>query len=299
MTTTIGQQVRLAQDKGVPLLAIHTPDQPQTVSLIQEACADRPVYLWDVLEGLQPLNAAAKNALPEWAAAAACQNLTEATKRAPDALLMLAKHATQDTLLLMANAPRFLTDVCVMQGAANLRDVFKLNFRTLVLLGKRVTLPDELQGDVLSYDEPYPTSQELQETLRRNLAANQETLKFKPTERLVETAAESMRGLSAFAAEQISALALEKTQLNMDTLRLQAYQMIEQTPGLSVDRWPLTFADVRGLDFLQQFSEQLFTGPEPPAVVVRIEELEKSMQGATGGDLSGTSGDALPSTARA
>src|SRR5690606_8209762 len=121
------------------------------------ACSDRPVYEWDVVEGLRAANKAAEDTVERWQSEAGVQSLAAATRLEPVGLLRVSVHAPENTLILMHNAQRFLDNTVVMQGTANLRDKFKLNFRTLVLLGPHVKLPPELQGDVLSYDEPYPT----------------------------------------------------------------------------------------------------------------------------------------------
>jgi hypothetical protein len=47
----------------------------------------------------------------------------------------------------------------VIQAAWNLRDVFKIDRRTLVLLGPAIDLPPELAGDVVVFDEPLPDAE--------------------------------------------------------------------------------------------------------------------------------------------
>jgi SpoVK/Ycf46/Vps4 family AAA+-type ATPase len=81
--------------------------------------------------------------------------------------------------------------------------------------------------------------------------------------------------------------------IDRENLDVQSRATIEQTPGLTFERGTETFADVGGLEFIQRFALRLAEGPQCPVVVVRVEELEKAMSGASGGDLSGTSSDAL------
>jgi SpoVK/Ycf46/Vps4 family AAA+-type ATPase len=211
----------------------------------------------------------------------------------PVAALTLVGRLAAKTIILVHNAHRFLTDVSVVQAVANLRDCFKGDHRTLVLLGPSVELPVELSGDVVQFDSPYPEEAELREIVGSQLRGAESQLAFTVTEQMIERAAESLRGTAPFAAEQLTALAIRKERFDSELLDTQARKVIEATEGLTFEVGDEKFADIGGLDFAKQFAGQYFSGPRRPAVVVRIEELEKAMTGTKGGDLSGASDDAL------
>jgi hypothetical protein len=163
-----------------------------------------------------------------------------------------------------------------------------------VLLGLGIVLPAEMATDIVQWTEPLPNDSQLLAIVSEQVESVHAEGQFavKPTEDQVKKAATALRGCSAFGAEQLAAMSLRKDGIDVDTLHTQARAIIEQTPGLTFERGKETFADIGGLDFAKEFGRRMFGGPKAPAVIVRVEELEKAMSGSKG-DLSGTSGDAL------
>lgn len=110
-------------------------------------------------------------------------------------------------------------------------------------------------------------------------------------EETTSRAVAAVRGLSAFAAEQATAMSLRPDGIDLDHLWESKRRQIEQTPGLSVWRGTETFADVGGLDFAKQFLRQVLGGSRRYNAVVWLDELEKMVAGAEGvlADSSGVS----------
>ena len=287
--TTLTENFVAARRVSTPLIAITTPDPAATTRLIVEKInGTAPKFLWDVVSGLVALNEEAEKVLSELDA-----NEVMGTQKNPVGCLTLAKKLPAKCIVFMANAQRFVEDVCTLQAIWNLRDEFKRNQRTLVLLGPAIKLPVELRNDIVEFSEPLPGDAELQEIVRGTLQDAQDSVDFDVTDELVTETAAALKGTSAFTAEQLTAMSIRKSKIDREYLDNQARRLIDQTPGLTFEQGTETFADIGGLEFIRTFGEKLFSGPKRPAVVVRIEELEKSMQGSTGGDLSGTSSDAL------
>ena len=283
------RQVRAARAVSVPIVSIATPDQPATRQLIAEAInGDARHVIWDVVEGVRSLKDAEDmlGAIPE--------QERKGTIRNPVAAFVLAKKFGEGTVMYVANAQRFLSDAQVIQAICNLRDVFTSTQRMIILLGPEVPLPPELQGDVVELDEPLPDDEELQKIVRENLtqAADQGQIEFTVEDDVVDAAAAKLRGTPSFGAKQLSAMAIRKHGFDQDSLDTQAKKLIEQTKGLLFERGTETFDDIGGLEFIKTYGKRLFAGPCPPRVIVRVEEIEKTMQGSKG-DLSGTSSDAM------
>jgi hypothetical protein len=284
------RQFKAARRVSVPLIWIKTPDASRTQTVIADAVnGDRPAakLSWDVVRGVHALNDAGREALRTLG-----DDKVQETVQNPTAMLVIAQGLPERTVLFFHNAQRFIDDVSVMQAAANLRDAYKGDRRTLVLLGPSAPLPVELQTDVLVLDEPLPAEAELREIVQEQISAAGDQIEFAVTPELLTDAAGRLKGTSAFAAEQLTAMSLGRSAIDMHGLDEQARELIEQTPGLAFERGAETFEDIGGLDFAKAFGSRLFGGPLAPSVVVRVEEIEKVMSGAKG-DLSGTSGDAL------
>lgn len=285
------RQIRAGRRVSAPIFAVTTPDQAAVERQIFEALNNDtvPKMAWDLVRGLRPRNARALEVLQAFG-----EERLAATRQDPVAFLELTLDLPEGTIVTMHSANRYVQDTAVAQAILNLRDEFKADRRTLLLLGPSMRLPEELIGSVVEVDDPLPSDRQLREIVRAQLeAVDPGQLEFEPTEELIAHIAESLKGTMAFGAEQSAAMSLRKQGFDHELLNATARKLIEQTVGLSFERGGETFDDVGGLEFAKRFGQRLADGPERPTVVVRVEELEKAMSGASGGDLSGTSSDAL------
>lgn len=282
-------KIKAAQRVGTPICSVNTPDQPATCNLLaKELNGQRPMLAWDFVRGVHAKNDLGVAAI----GSAGGEAFVQSTVGAPATVLDKARELPRQTVLFIFNANRFIQDAAVCQALMNLRDEFKSDQRMVVLLGTGIQLPAELATDVVSWTEPLPSDEQLIEIVSEQVTEAAEQFTKQPTPEAVRVAALALRGCSAFGAEQLAAMSLRKDGIDLETLHGQAKTVIETTPGLTFEVGSETFSDIGGLEFAKDFGNRLFAGPKAPAVVVRVEELEKSMAGAKG-DLSGTSGDAL------
>jgi hypothetical protein len=101
-----------------------------------------------------------------------------------------------------------------------------------------------------------------------------------------QQALDALLGLAAFPAEQVLAMSVSRSGLDLDQLWDRKRQVIEQTPGLSVWRGGETFDDIGGCDNIKRFLNAVIDGAEAPRGIVFLDEIEKAFAG-TGTDLSG------------
>ena len=202
----------------------------------------------------------------------------------PSDVLGIAGRLPEDAILITSNFHRFWSDPSVVQGIWNLRDQFKADGRTLLMLVSPGTrLPDELAHDVLVVEQPLPGQSELEEVVQEmflsaDLAA--------PPPRDLQRAVDAVIGLASFPAEQVLAMSMSKSGLAFDQLWERKRQVIAQTPGLSVWRGGETFEEIGGCENVKRFLRAVLNGGDPPRVVVFVDEIEKAFAG-TGTDLSG------------
>src|SRR5262249_52287009 len=190
------------------------------------------------------------------------------------------------TVVVFQNAHRYIDNVAVAQAIANLRESFKQDQRTLVLLAPAITLPAELANDVLILDEPLPDDTAIQQLIGEVIQAA--GLAGGEDGDSVEFAIDALRGLSLFGAEQVFAMSLSQKGIDRDALWERKRKMIEATPGLSVWRGGETFKDIGGVEQIKTFMRRIVTGKNPPKVVVWIDEIEKMLAGSgANGDTSG------------
>jgi hypothetical protein len=311
------QGLKSARAVAVPIVMIESPDPAQTIKLVRAAFENGaktpiPIVQWDAMNGLTGLNQAGVAALVKVIGADVGQDQWPAMTANPGAALALlaqlpgelknGKELTQRGSIAFAlNLHRYFRDEPgsnngqVVQGIWNLRDDYKTNRRTLVpIVPPGTRLPAEIAQDVIVFDEPYPDDDALKAVVVGQIkSAGVPEL----TAAALEGAVDALRGLSAFSAEQITAMSLTQGGLDVEELWQRKIKVIEQTDGLSVDSGPETFDDVRGLANFTEFSLSYIRSKRSATLYVRIDEIEKSFAGlgtrGGPGDNTGTTQDRL------
>jgi hypothetical protein len=175
-----------------------------------------------------------------------------------------------------------------VQATANLRDAFKSNRRTLVILSIDGKLPPLIADDVPVLRDPLPTLVELT-GIAKDITDSAE-VKVKPAD--LSKAASLCLGMTRFSAEEAIARATRKKGIDLPQLSIAQREVIEQSSerGLMFERGSESFEDIGGLEQIKKFSKRLFSGERPPTVIVRIEEIEKAMAGTGSGGVGDTTG---------
>jgi hypothetical protein len=273
-------QFKAARNVSVPICAVNTPDPGATCLALKEALPDNiPLISWNIVSAFSGLNELGQHVATDNSVAAGD----------PISALVKAKEKfPAGSILFLFNAHRLLHELTVVQAIWNLRDEFKNKPCMLVLLAPDIKLPIELQQDVLVLDEPLPGTEELKNIV--DLTAKNKTAKLAvPVD--YDKAVTALRGLPAFAADQVMALSIQNREVVYDLLWERKRQMIQDTPGLSIYRGTEKFNDIGGLDHIKSYMRKVIAGKESPSVVCFIDEGEKQFSGATSGtsDSSGVS----------
>lgn len=286
-----------AKKVGTPLIGITTSDAEATIDGLYKTIrafpklADCMIVQWDLHRGIVPLGKVSKEVLDKLFAMNG-QEISPEELKDPTTALTFAERFPEDSVLFIHNAHKFVHEIVVSQPLANLRNLFKQDGRTIIMLGPELPMPSHLQESVLMFDEPLPSRTQLQEVLQREVdtAAEHYKKSFKaPAGNQIDRAVDALQGLNMFSAEQVTALSMTPHGLDMPTLWLRKKQLIESTPGLAViDDAPETFDTIGGLHNIKSFMTKYVSGNEPPQAFVFIDEIEK-MLGGSKGDSSGVS----------
>lgn len=210
-------------------------------------------------------------------------------------VLALAENLIQTTVLLVANAQRYIEADGVGQGIWNLRDPFKVDRRALVLMAPDIRLPAEIAQDVLILEEPLPTEAELGEIAKTTLkAANMP----EPDKDLLARIVDATTGMAAFPVEQVVSMSLKNdpgtktTVVDVDACWNRKRKVIEQVRGLTVWRGDESLESVGGNANIKTYLRKFFAGPDRPRVLIWLDEIEK-MFGGLAGDTSGVTQEML------
>ena len=282
-------QFRAARRASTPLFALSTPDPAASAArLVNASAAETPILAWDCVRGSYALNEAGR---------AIEGALKSGDPFAQYDLLAVLKNAARlpaKSVLLIHNAHRFLASPPVIQAVWNLRDVFKADFRALILVGPSVGLPAELRHDVLILDEPLPDEAQLRSIIQTAFdGAEMPT----PDAEVLASALDATCGLAAFAAEQVVAMSVTRDGIDLDALWERKNALIDATPGLRVYRGSERFSDLGGVETAKEFLRRVLGGKNAPRAIVWMDEIEKQFAGLggqnTAGDSSGTTQDQL------
>jgi hypothetical protein len=165
----------------------------------------------------------------------------------------------------------------------------------LVLLGPAMTLPDELKQDVMSFNEELPARDEIKSVVSQVIVdaiQGGAQLKDLNDEQMMKIC-ETLTGLSKFGCEQTMATCISKNGIDMLQLWERKRRQVEMTDGLAIWRGGEKYEDLGGCGNIKFFAEKLMTGRGRYTAILWLDEIEKMLGGATGGDLSGTSQDQL------
>lgn len=281
-------QFRAARGVSTPLIAVRTFDSRSTIEAIKGALngklKETPLVLWDAQHGMRALTNESKPVYTKIIG----QDSPEASIAFSETLRFAERAGADNLILFVANAHLQWKDnePAVIQGIWNLRDTYKANGNMLVLLcNPGAILPTELTNDVLVMDEPLPTLEDLQASVRDTFSfAKMEA----PDEGLLTKVTDALIGLPAFPAEQATAMSIDRKtkKMNLKDLWERKRQIISQTPGLSVWQGDEKIDDIGGLESVKDFYKGIMEGNDPPKVIIFMDEIEKAFAG-TGTDMSG------------
>lgn len=287
MMTMIDQFKNLRR-KSVPIALFQTTDQ----AAVQQAIITQgmnggfekvPALRWDCVTGIQPLNDRGKKALAALKLPVPPEMVLD-----PAAVFTAMQNLPEDGLLFVANAQRFIDQSCrgpeaiaCMQALWNLRDTFKLNGRTVLLLSAgAVQLPSELANDIVVIDDPRPNPEQLKAiVLSQYVNAELPT----PSDEVAMAAVDACRGLPAFTTEQLVAMNLRKSGLDQESLWAKKIETVNRTRGLTFCRPNPKDAAIGGAKNARLWLGRLQNSPIRPRVIVLLDEIEKQFAGSTGG----------------
>ncbi|MGF1489417.1 MAG: AAA family ATPase [Prochloraceae cyanobacterium] len=224
-----------------PLIYIATPEEERVEAAIlksAKAVGDRPVYVWDFVEGYQ------NN-----------PNYKGFGKRNPLQALELIEKLPQTAggIFIVRDFQRFLEDVSVSRKLRNLARYLKSTPKNIVILSSEISIPSELSEAIVVIEFPLPTAAEIKTEIQRLLASVGQNMSDKQLDELVNTA----RGLSLERIRRVLTRAIAVSgQLQPEDIELvleEKRQSIRQTQIL--DYYPATeqISDIGGLDNLKDW----------------------------------------------
>lgn len=266
-----------ARRVSVPVVVVRTADQYATMEAIVAAQEEYPLFQWDAVRGMLPINESSEKAATKRGVAFAdtvgfADALTAALALPPKSVLFAHNAQRQ----LTSSEPQGIA--ANVQAVANVRPHFEQDFRMLVMLAPDIVLPSELEHDVVIIDHELPGP----DVLGKLVADIYEAVNSRiddpaaqlpaPTPELTAKATDAVSGLSLFEARQVTAMSMTQAGLDVPALWERKRVAIEQVRGLSVYRGAELFRDIVGLDAAKAHLRRRMGARIPVGVVVVIDE---------------------------
>ncbi|MDY6782869.1 MAG: AAA family ATPase [Cyanobacteriota bacterium] len=224
-----------------PLIYIPTAEEERLEAAIARSAKrlnNRPVYLWDFVDGYQdnPNNANFGRRNPLQA--------LEFVEKIPE---------TAPGIFILRDFHRFLQDIAIARKLRNLARRLKSQPKNIIILAPEIDIPPELTEVLTVVDFPLPSAAEIKSEIQRLLASTGQSLGDKLLDELVRAA----RGLSLERIRRVLAKAIAAHgQLQNEDVELileEKRQSIRQTQIL--DFYPTTeqISDIGGLDNLKDW----------------------------------------------
>lgn len=301
------QRVLAARRCSTPIIAISTPDPAATIHMLnmhipdiqKHDGQDKPVpkIQWDVCRGVRPINEAGSRLVKSFFGGERFDSEPVAFLSKIQATDIPATNGgtlPPNSVVFFMNAQRFFESTGVIQGIWNLRDTFKADRKTLILLAPEFNLPPELAKDVIVLDEPLPERDELKSII---VDLHDSTGLPRPSEQSLGKAIDAVQGLAAFTAEQVISMSLRRDGIDINEAWEHKKKMISTTRGLDVWRGGETFDDIGGVANIKGYMADILKGRNAPNAIVFIDEIEKAFAGlgqnGGPGDSSGVTQDFL------
>jgi hypothetical protein len=141
-------------------------------------------------------------------------------------------------------------------------------------------------------DDPLPNDAEIKGIIDGLVKKFRDLEGFDASEERMDQAADLCRGLTRFATEEAVSRNLTKKGIDLKGLADIQRRIVELATdrGLVYERGLETFDDIGGQSSFKQFLQGLFAGPRCPRLVVRWDEIDKSVSSAASGTIADNTG---------
>lgn len=285
--TPLAADFKRALQVSTPLIGISTPDPAATLHELSDSFPKtRPVLWWDVVRGPRVLGDATIGEAALARMKTGAQITVNAQLVVLPTFLDAARFAPELTIFYLANLHLYWDKPEVRQALWNARDLFKQDGRAFVALGPALTAPPELKGDIMLFEQAYPSRPKIETIIRKQC----ENAKLpEPAADVLGKATDAMTGIEPFMVEQVSALAAKKNGLDVPFMQDRRCQVIAATRGLSVWRGPERFSAIGGNQSVKRYIGRLIAS-NAFGGSVWIDEVADAMRGHQS-EGSGVAGD--------
>lgn len=293
--------VRKAQMRGVPIIAVNTPDNSAFERRLRDRYDDAiPILAWDCIRGFRPVN-------DSGASICEAKKIDGQGQANPIQAVNMAAELPR-CIVVAHNFHNYVVDgrgsnPGFLQAMQNARDTMSKNQVSFVMVGYDFDgMSEDVEGDVIRYED-LPPGREKIGSILFGLLDDVETSKKSgdPDFVLERPQGAELQGIvnaaiglpNEFMIAQAMALSFDESgRISESTLWGYKDSMLNAVSGLSVYRSTESFDDLGGLDSAKGHFRRLVNGRGRPSAFFWLDEPEKSGLTSTE-DTSGVNKDQL------
>jgi SpoVK/Ycf46/Vps4 family AAA+-type ATPase len=222
-----------------PILYIVSWEEERVQEALNGVAASRgrKLYTWTVTQGMSGNS-----------------HSRDDSTRDPISALDYVMDCRDPAVFLLKDFPAHIADRMVIRKLRDLSHALKTTYKTLIILGPTLKLPNELEKDVTVVDYPLPDFEELGSMLDGIVQSVKDNAQIKSnlTSAQREQIIKAAQGLTSAEAENVFAKSLVEAQgFDIGVVVTEKEQIIRKTGMLEYYRATEQFADVGGMDDLK------------------------------------------------
>ena len=239
----VGRLVLYMQAR-VPVLQVPSTDEARLLDAIEKAAAlaDRKVYRWSVTRGLlDSVGEPVADVPPGYAGI--------------PAVLDWARDTLTGAVLVLLDFHPYMGEAMHVRQVRDVATAIKARDAMVILLGPSAKVPADLKGDVVLYQSPLPTVDELEAFARAGLTGAGLDL----SDAQVRAIAEACAGLSFAEAENAIGVALAETsgrRIDVEAIHREKRRLVEESGVLRFIEPREGLDSVGGMDLLREWLRQ-------------------------------------------
>ncbi|MFN7172123.1 MAG: AAA family ATPase [Fimbriimonadaceae bacterium] len=240
------KEIEILLRAAYPLLFVVSYEERRVEKFFEETCGhlSRPVHFWSLTQGLRPKLKGTDSKKTSLSAEL-------------EVLAQILEHQERAVFVLKDFHP-YLRDHRVVRLLRDLTTKLRMRAQTLVFLGPILSLPTELEKDIMVLDFPLPGPAEIEETLDKAIKVHQgsEKLQLELAPETRELLIKSCQGLTLDEIESVIARSLVQAKtFDVGVVLEEKKQIIKKSELL--EYYPVSdeLSDVGGMELLKEWLE--------------------------------------------
>lgn len=244
----------------MPLIVVDSNEEPQVVGLVRQIGRQLQLktYRWTITEGMQAFDP--------------CDQPSQSVMRSTE-LLQYVRLTSQHCLFVLLDFRQYLDDPVHVRHLKDIALSYQHHYSTVIVVGSRLTIPDELRPFSAPFRLPLPGPDELRQIVYDVAAEwgfNHGQRPVRTTNKALDLLIRNLAGLTTTDARRLAGNAMEDGAIEeseMPEVMRAKYELLARDAPLAFEYETAHFAEVGGMRRLSRWLEirkPFFSGDADP-----------------------------------